>query len=99
MSDEERIETLRLYQEEWSEEVAALVSQMRGRNWPGITLGTICSVSGAALAGAGALAGQPEAMAGLLLGAVAAALKNAPPENAALGHPMAYAALAQARLS
>lgn len=97
-----RNERVRLFKEESADERDEIAARMRERNWSRIVFGTFCALV-AAMDGAEAIATGDiiEALKALssLIGAIYLAFSGTPKQQEILRSPLAYAALAQQRLT
>jgi hypothetical protein len=94
---------VRLLKEDLEEEIAELRARMDERKWPRIVFGTLCGLLAAAIPGAEAIAtgnviSALKALPGLAT-AIYSAFSGAANQSEILRSPLAYAALAQKRLS
>ncbi len=101
--DQLRDERMRLAQQELADEIEELQARMREWNWPRVSKGTFCSlVAGAIGGGSAAATGNVPAAAAALIG-IAGVVYNAfagsSQQREMMRSPLAYAALAQARLA
>ena len=96
--DDSRAEVLRLYEQEWEDEIASIASKMKRRNWSRLLFGTVCGVSAAAIAGVRAIGTADVSALPGLVRAVYSAFGGSPNQQEILNAPLAYAALAQERL-